>query len=726
MKNLISKLIFIFFFGLIILTLILTTTGLETRKFNTIIKKNINIYNSNINLNLNEIKFKLDIKQVSLFLESSNVKINYHNFKIPTKTLKVYVDFVSIIKSKPKIKKVILDVNELDINQLKKMSLIFKPSNLNSFVKNKITQGKLKMELEIYFTNENLLENFIARGTVTNLKANLKNKINLDKTNFSFFADKADILIQNIFAETGPIKIINGDMKLRISNGIMLDSNFKTSLLYAGKFKEYMELIKDSEYTKNLEYLEADLNNNFSINFDETYKVKNYNYQSAGKIIKANFNFQNPLDNFLLNEKINKFSLANTNIKTIVTPKKNSIDASGKYSLNKSNFLMFSLNNIFDNKLLNLKLNIDYDKLIDLKVINYNKPKNIISNISINLEKKGKNTKIKELNYTDGSNKILAEDIILNEGKFSSLKNISVQTNKEDKKNNNFSISFGKIISIKGNLLDANNLIQFIDNNNNNNIFSKINKKIEINLNNVIAPLSENLKNFNLIGKIENGKFVKISSKGDFGQNNFLDIKMKEDKKNKKKYLEIYSDLPGPILTEYDFFKGLTGGKLLYTSIINKENTISKLIIENFKVINAPGLVKLLSLADLGGLADLSEGEGLSFDTLEINMSSFNNNKKFNEILALGPSISILMEGYQNSNIISLRGSLVPAKTLNKLISKIPLIGEIVIPKELGEGLFGISFKMKGPPGKIKTSINPIRTVTPRFIQKIIDKKKIK
>ena len=46
----------------------------------------------------------------------------------------------------------------------------------------------------------------------------------------------------------------------------------------------------------------------------------------------------------------------------------------------------------------------------------------------------------------------------------------------------------------------------------------------------------------------------------------------------------------------------------------------------------------------------------------------------------------------------------------------------LVIPKEVGEGLFGISFKMKGPPGKIKTTINPIRTITPRFIQKIIDK----
>ena len=39
---------------------------------------------------------------------------------------------------------------------------------------------------------------------------------------------------------------------------------------------------------------------------------------------------------------------------------------------------------------------------------------------------------------------------------------------------------------------------------------------------------------------------------------------------------------------------------------------------------------------------------------------------KLNEILALGPSISVLMEGYQDSKITSLRGTLVPAKTLNK------------------------------------------------------------
>ena len=63
----------------------------------------------------------------------------------------------------------------------------------------------------------------------------------------------------------------------------------------------------------------------------------------------------------------------------------------------------------------------------------------------------------------------------------------------------------------------------------------------------------------------------------------------------------------------------------------------SKLKIENFKVVNAPGVIKLLSLADLGGLADLAEGDGLSFDVLEIDMEKNKNFLKLNEILSFRP-----------------------------------------------------------------------------------------
>ena len=156
---------------------------------------------------------------------------------------------------------------------------------------------------------------------------------------------------------------------------------------------------------------------------------------------------------------------------------------------------------------------------------------------------------------------------------------------------------------------------------------------------------------------------------------------MKNDTQNKKKYLEIYSDLTKPLLADYSFFDGLTGGKLLFSSTIEKNLSISKLKIENFKVVNAPGMVKLLSLADLGGLADLAEGEGISFDILDIKMQKTNELLKLNEILALGPSISVIMEGYQDSSVTSLKGTLVPAKTLNKIISKIPVIGKLSFQK---------------------------------------------
>ena len=353
-------------------------------------------------------------------------------------------------------------------------------------------------------------------------------------------------------------------------------------------------------------------------------------------------------------------------------------------------------------------------------LINYTKSANSVANISLDLEKKKNYFKVRKFDFKEGNNLIKVDSLVLKQNKFSTFKKIEVKTS-----NNDFFIQNDKGILIKGNKFDATYLTKFFNKQSGENKFKKLNSNIEINFKKIKFPMSEVLKNFKLIGKIQDGQFVKILSKGDFGANNFLDISMKKDKDTNKKYLEIYSDLTQPLLSEYSFFNGLSGGKLIFTSTIDKTSSNSKLKIEKFKVVNAPGVIKLLSLADLGGLADLAKGEGISFDVLEIDMEKNKNFLRLNEILALGPSMSVLMEGYQDENgTTSLRGTLVPAKTLNKMISKIPVIGNIVIPKEIGEGLFGISFKMKGPKGKIKTTINPIRTLTPRFIQKIIDRNK--
>ena len=138
-----------------------------------------------------------------------------------------------------------------------------------------------------------------------------------------------------------------------------------------------------------------------------------------------------------------------------------------------------------------------------------------------------------------------------------------------------------------------------------------------------------------------------------------------------------------------------------------------------------PALTKLLSLASLQGIADLATGEGIRFNEFDMFFENSKNLIKINEIYALGPAISILMEGYvEKNNLVSLRGTLVPATTINKTISKIPLVGDILVGKKTGEGVFGVSFKIKGPPKDLKTTVNPVKTLAPRFITRTLEKLK--
>ena len=727
MKKIFFFILIFIFLSAISFVIILSTFGIETNKFNNLISQKINDSDNNINIELSTIKFKIDLKELSLFLETKDPLLDYRKVKIPAKNLKVYINFLSIVKSDINIQKVNLQLNQLDLQNLKKLSFILKPSNLTSYLNNKVEKGKLNTEIEIYLNEDNLIENFIAKGSVVDLKAKVIDRIEIDKTNFTFFADQTDILLKNILSKNEFFEIYDGDLKLSLSPEISLQTNFKTVVEVENKANNYIDFFTKIESLRDINYLKAELNNFITLNFDKTYKVKKYNYRSSGKVLDMSFIFSKPFENTFLNKKVNQILLKDTKFEADFDLEKNKINFDGKYAFDEKNFLNFNLANIIKDNILKLKLNADYEEAINFDLINYHKPKGINANLSLDLKKEKNKIEFNEINYKEEKNSILIKNLIFHKKKFHSLDKISVKTYDNDEKNNDFTILFKKIISIKGNQFDARNLPKILNNKESENRFSNLNTQIDIDLSNIIAPVSEKIKNFKLIGKIENGKFSKISSKGDFGNNNFLDISMKNDKNNNKRYLEVYSDLTKPLLTEYSFFKGLTGGKLLYSSVIDKNSSNSKLKIENFKVINAPGMVKLLSLADLGGLADLAKGDGITFESLDITMEKSDEKLQINEILALGPSISVLMEGYQDVNVTSLRGTLIPAKTLNRMISKIPLIGDIVIPKEVGEGLFGISFKIKGPPGKTKTTINPIRTITPRFIQKIIDRnKKIK
>ena len=725
MKKIFFSSIIIFLIILSLLCITLLTSGIKTDKFDSFLTSKINDHNKHLDLNINSIRFKLDYKEISLFLETSDPQITYRNTSIPAKKIKVYVDFLSLLSSSPDIKKINLIFYELKIDQFKNLAKTLKPSNFKSIVQNKISKGTITLSLEIFLGKDNIFENFIARGDIKGLTLNTINKINLENLNFNFFADKSDVLLKEITGNILGTEIKDGDLRVNLSNIISVESNFLSKINFKkGDKIRYKEFLKNINLFKNIEIFKVDLNNNFSIKFDQTYKVKDFSFKSNGLLQNAHIKFEQPIKNFALDKNIDFINLKNSRVLINLDKKLKSINLDGLYSFDSKDYLEYKMTNEYLKNSFALDIQADLKEKINLKILNYTKKKDTKANLSFNLTKTKNDLRIKELNFSHNDTQILINGLLISNGNITSIDKLKVKTYLDGKNNNDFTLILKDKILINGTKADASNLPKILSENSQTNNLKKINKNIDINIKNIIAPLSENLKNFKLLGFIENGKFSSITSKGDFGNNKHLDITMKNNKKDNKKYLEIYSDLTSPLLTNYSFFKGLSGGNLLYTSILEENYSTSKLKIENFKVVNAPGVIKLLSLADLGGLADLAEGEGITFDVLEINMEKSQEELKLNEILALGPSMSVLMEGYQNSNITSLRGTLVPAKTLNKFIAKIPLIGDIVIPKEIGEGLFGISFKMKGPPGQIKTSINPIKTLTPRFIQKVIEKNK--
>jgi len=162
-------------------------------------------------------------------------------------------------------------------------------------------------------------------------------------------------------------------------------------------------------------------------------------------------------------------------------------------------------------------------------------------------------------------------------------------------------------------------------------------------------------------------------------------------------------------------------GKSLPTKIIDE--AFSNLTITDFKVSKVPALAQLLTLASLQGIADTLSGEGIRFESFEMKSNSKDNLLNIEESLALGPAVSIFFDGYvDKGKIVSLSGTLVPARTVNKVIGWIPLLGKILVGNKIGEGIFGVSFKMKGPPKNIKTTVNPIKTLTPRFITRMLEK----
>tara|TARA_B100001057_G_scaffold111851_1_gene109938 strand:- start:4963 stop:7134 length:2172 start_codon:yes stop_codon:yes gene_type:complete len=707
------------FFLLVYLSLI----GYETDKFNSLLEKKVSLSIQNTEIKFKKIRIKINIKNLSFFLTTLNPEIKYQDNNIKIKKIDVYVNLKSVLKGKPEIEKINISSNEIDINEIKKIIRYQKPSNFKKFFINDVESGKATFKLDLYLV-KNKIKNYEINGTIKNLNANA-NKIDFKKMSFVYTIKKNNGEISNIRGLINGFQINTGSFEFDNNKSLNIKGNIKSDLKLSKI--DFDKLLK-KETTKNLERLQLSgkIQSLFEVQFDKTLKVIDYQLKASGDIKKFDIKFQKPKKYLYIKNSINNLGLEKTKFKIRYNKNnKKLLDLSGLYSVNNNLLQKFNFKNLYDSKSKLISISGDFNNEIYIPFLNFSS-KNKVVNLITTIEISKNNINLKKFNLKEDKNKIEINNLSIKNKKLLKFDNIYVKTFKNGKFNNDFKVSFGQKIKVEGIKYDASNLTKLLEKNNNSNFLNNISKEIKLNIKEISTNADDVISNFNLIGDIEKGKFNKIVSKGEFKDGKYLDISLRLDKKSNKKILEIYSDLPKPLLSNYKFFNGLSGGQLLIFSSYDSKVRNTNLTIENFKVRDAPGLAKLLSLADFGGMVDAVSGDGLSFEKLDMSIVQSDQVLNLKELYAIGPSVSILMEGYVESNtgLVSLRGTMVPAKTLNKFLSKLPIVGDILIPKEIGEGLFGISFKMKGVPGKIKTSVNPIKTLTPRFIQKALKKPK--
>ena len=366
--------------------------------------------------------------------------------------------------------------------------------------------------------------------------------------------------------------------------------------------------------------------------------------------------------------------------------------------------------------------------LLNFKSLDYKKNKKIKSNLIL----KGRyndDLRFNKIKYKENLNTIQVSNLILsNKYKIKNVDTVILNYENLNKKLNNlkFQKKSNNRYKLSGSEFDAELLISnYLKAENINNIFERfenINSKIFVQFNNIF--IDKNSKLTDLVGEVSLKRkgITDAEIKSKINNKNDFSLSIKTNSRDEKA-TNLFIDEPGPFIKNYKFIKGFTKGKLSYGSIEKNNETKANLKIYDFKVQDVPVLAKLLTLASLQGIADLLTGEGIRFNEFEMNYQSKQSLTNINEMYAIGPAISILMEGYiERNKLTSLRGTLVPATTINKTISKIPLLGDILVGKKVGEGVFGVSFKIKGPPKDLKTSVNPIKTLTPRFITRTLEK----
>ena len=178
----------------------------------------------------------------------------------------------------------------------------------------------------------------------------------------------------------------------------------------------------------------------------------------------------------------------------------------------------------------------------------------------------------------------------------------------------------------------------------------------------------------------------------------------------------------GALLHGADLVDSIRGGRLSLDATYDDARPTTPLAgtarLENFTVLNAPVIGKLLQAMTIYGVVDAMRGPGLAFSDMIMPFRWEAGVLDLQETRAFSASLGITARGRIDTGrkTLNVAGTVVPAYLLNSLLGRIPLLGRL-FSNERGGGLVAVDYTIRGPLADPAVGVNPLSALTPGFLR---------
>ena len=285
------RLSILFLVILVSLLIYLSYFGINTSKFNSLIKNEANKVNQYVKLEFKNTKIYLNPKEFNITLKLQDPKILIKNNEVVLYKINLFLPLKSFITSDFILKRAEVAFVKNDIKDLIKISNIFLPKIITKRFNKVFVKGKLYGEFIIPFdTDGKIGKNYSFSGKISDSLINITKELSIKNLTTQikhikhYQSDQFKVIIEkgSVYELDLSESIININ---RNENETQIKSSLITNgdLNYSQINKIFSLLSVSAPFIKSVEG-NIDLKTNINFNLNKSFKISNLTYSLKGKI----------------------------------------------------------------------------------------------------------------------------------------------------------------------------------------------------------------------------------------------------------------------------------------------------------------------------------------------------------------------------------------------------------------------------------------------------------